>query len=53
MSNLNGKYAIVTGGARGIGAAIVRRFALEGAAGIAILDYDLEAAQQTAADYVD
>ncbi len=53
MSNLNGKYAIVTGGAQGIGAAIVRRFASEGASGIAILDYNLEKAKETAAAYVD
>ena len=31
MSNLNGKVAIVTGASRGIGAAIVRKLADEGA----------------------
>lgn len=37
MSRLAGKRAIITGGATGIGAAIVRRFVAEGAA-VAILD---------------
>lgn len=41
MSCLSGKYAIVTGGCRGIGAAIVRRFLAEGAAGVAVFDYDI------------
>lgn len=40
MSNLSGKYAIVTGGGKGIGAAIVKRFLAEQAAGVAVLDYD-------------
>ena len=51
MSSLNGKYAIVTGGAKGIGAAIVKRFVMEGVAGIAILDYDYAAAAKLAAQY--
>lgn len=48
MNTLNGKYAIVTGGGKGIGAAIVKRFLLEGAAGVAIFDYDEKLAQDTA-----
>lgn len=41
--------AVVTGGAQGIGAAIVRRLAAEGAA-VAILDRHADLAAQTAAD---
>lgn len=48
MSNLNGKYAIVTGAAKGIGAAIAKRFIQEGAAGVAIFDYDEATAKKTA-----
>jgi 3-oxoacyl-[acyl-carrier protein] reductase len=48
MSKLNGKYAIVTGGSQGIGAAIVQRFVEDGAAGVAILDYNFELAKKTA-----
>lgn len=48
MQDLTGKYAIVTGGGKGIGAAIVNRFLLEGAAGVAIFDYDEELATGTA-----
>ena len=36
MSDLSGKYAIVTGGNRGIGAAIVKRFLDDGCAGVAV-----------------
>ena len=43
MARLKGKVALVAGGAGGIGSAIVRRFAAEGAA-VAILDLDAEAA---------
>lgn len=48
MRDLTGKYAIVTGGGKGIGAAIVKRFLLEGAAGVAIFDYDEGLAKETA-----
>lgn len=48
MSTLNGKFAVVTGGGKGIGAAIVKRFLQEGAAGVAIWDYDEALARHTA-----
>ena len=50
MSNLNGKFAIVTGGGKGIGAAIVKKYMEEQAAGVAILEYDLALAEKTAAE---
>ncbi|WDL97678.1 SDR family oxidoreductase [Alicyclobacillus sp. ALC3] len=40
MGKLSGKYAIVTGGGKGIGEAIVKRFLADGLEGVAILDYD-------------
>jgi 3-oxoacyl-[acyl-carrier protein] reductase len=43
MERLKGKRAVVTGGAQGIGAAIARRFAIEGAH-VAVLDLDAGAA---------
>lgn len=49
MPKLQNKSALVTGGARGIGAAIARRFALEGA-DVIIGDIDAEAGTALAAE---
>ncbi len=48
MNILKGKYAVVTGAAKGIGACVVERFLEEGVAGVALVDMNLEAAQETA-----
>ncbi|MBX3443573.1 MAG: SDR family oxidoreductase [Planctomyces sp.] len=45
---LRDRVAVVTGGARGIGAALCRRFAEEGAAAIIIADLDRAAAEELA-----
>ena len=45
---LEGRVAVVTGGAGGIGAALGRAFAAEGAAGIAIADIDGDNAERVA-----
>lgn len=42
--NVNGKTVVVTGGAGGIGAALCRRFAREGARGVVVADVDEAAA---------
>jgi NAD(P)-dependent dehydrogenase (short-subunit alcohol dehydrogenase family) len=47
---MKGKVVVVTGGASGIGAALVRRFAREGTAGIVVADLDLVQAQAVAAE---
>ena len=48
MRNLKGKYCIVSGAGKGIGKAIVKRFLEEEAAGVAILEWNLELAEATA-----
>ena len=52
MSDLSGKYAIVTGGGKGIGEAIVKRFVDDGAAGVAILGRNFDVLKKTA-DLID
>jgi NAD(P)-dependent dehydrogenase (short-subunit alcohol dehydrogenase family) len=46
---LSGRVAVVTGGAGGIGAALARRFAAEGAAGVVVSDVDGVGAEGVAA----
>jgi NAD(P)-dependent dehydrogenase (short-subunit alcohol dehydrogenase family) len=46
---LAGKYAVVTGAARGIGAAIALRFIEDGIEGVALLDVDEQSVKETAA----
>ena len=47
---LKGKIAVITGAGRGIGAETARIFAREEAAGIAVVDYDLDNAKAVAAE---
>ncbi len=49
MFDLSGKVAVVTGGAKGIGEAVCRRFALHGAF-VAILDVDIDGANKVCED---
>lgn len=48
MARLDGRVAIVTGAAQGLGEAIARRLASEGCKGVAIVDINVEKAQATA-----
>jgi 3-oxoacyl-[acyl-carrier protein] reductase len=52
MDQLKGMYAVVTGGGKGIGRKVVERFLQEGAAGIAILDYDTKTAGKTVMELI-
>jgi NAD(P)-dependent dehydrogenase (short-subunit alcohol dehydrogenase family) len=47
---LSGSTIVVTGGARGIGAALARRFATEGAAAVVVADLDLDGATAVAGE---
>ncbi|HMA57461.1 MAG TPA: SDR family NAD(P)-dependent oxidoreductase, partial [Pseudolabrys sp.] len=47
--DLGGRNAVVTGGAQGIGRAIVERF-LDSGAAVAIWDRDIELAKKTASE---
>ncbi len=47
---LTGRHIVVTGGAGGIGRALVRRFAAEGARAVVVADRDLEGARAIAAE---
>ncbi len=47
---LENRVAVVTGGANGIGQALSRRFAAEGARGVVIADLDIERAREVAAE---
>ena len=47
---VDGQVVVVTGAGSGIGAAMARRFAQEGAAAVVVADLHRDAAQQVAAE---
>lgn len=49
---LSGQVVVLTGAAHGIGAAMARRFAAEGAAGVVVSDVDVSAARSVVAEIV-
>jgi NAD(P)-dependent dehydrogenase (short-subunit alcohol dehydrogenase family) len=49
--NIEGAVIVVTGGARGIGAALARRFAAGGAEAVVVVDLNAEAAGAVAAEF--
>ena len=51
MGWLAGYVAAITGGASGIGLAVARRYLVEGAAGVAVLDRDIGGLDSLIADY--
>ena len=48
MSNFTGKFAVVTGAAKGIGAGAVKRYLDDGIEAVALVDMNLDAAEATA-----
>lgn len=50
MYNFSDKFVVVTGAAKGLGKDIARRFLEDGAAGVAMLDFDLAMVQASAAE---
>jgi 3-oxoacyl-[acyl-carrier protein] reductase len=50
MGDLTGRYAIVTGAGKGIGAAIAKRMLEDHVSGVALFDYDQKLVERTAAE---